>query len=63
VVRPLVSEPAGSEKSCATPKAVPAEIAEPIVDLLNRGVSVPGIAAREGSTAKRESPENGAATA
>jgi len=50
-------------ESCVTPKAVPAEIAEPIVDLLNRGVSVPGIAAREDSTAKRESPGNGAATA
>ena len=40
--------------SCA---AVPAEIAEPIVDLLNRGVSVAGIAAREGLTAKRSRPE------
>jgi hypothetical protein len=41
----------------------PGADADPIVDLLNRGVSVPGIAAREGSTAKRESPGNGAATA
>src|SRR5271168_845308 len=32
------------------------------VDLLNRGVSVAGIAAREGLTAKTESPGNGAAT-
>jgi hypothetical protein len=42
--------------------AVPAEVAEPIVDLLNRRVSVAGISARnaEGNT---ESPGNGAATA
>jgi hypothetical protein len=42
--------------------AVPAEVAEPIVDLLNRCVSVAGISARnaEGNT---ESPEKGAATA
>jgi hypothetical protein len=37
--------------------AVPEEIAEPIVDLLNRGVSVVGIAAREDLTAKRSRPE------
>ena len=36
--------------------------AEPIVDLLNRGVSVAGIAARE-ADGKTESPGNGAATA
>ena len=39
------------KKNCVTPKAVPAEIAEPI------GVSVPGIAARGGSTAKLSRPE------
>ena len=61
--RMLTSASLACRESCVTPKAVPAEIAEPIVDLLNRGVSVPGIAAREGSTAKRESPGNGAATA
>ena len=33
------------------------ETAEPIVDLLNRGVSVVGIAAREDRTAKRSRPE------
>jgi hypothetical protein len=33
------------------------EIAEPIVDLLNRGVSVAGIAARDGLTARRSRPE------
>jgi hypothetical protein len=37
--------------------AVPEETAEPIVDLLNRGVSVVGIAARENLTAKRSRPE------
>jgi hypothetical protein len=37
------------------------EIAEPIVDLLNRGVSVAGIAAQE-ADGKTESPGNGAAT-
>ncbi len=37
--------------------AVPEETAEPIVDLLNRGVSVVGIAAREDLTAKRSRPE------
>ena len=37
--------------------AVPQETAEPIVDLLNRGVSVVGIAAREDLTAKRSRPE------
>ena len=37
--------------------AVPEETAEPIVDLLNRGVSVVGIAAREDLTAKRSCPE------
>ena len=36
--------------------AVPTETAEPIVDLLNRGVSVAGIA-RERLTAKRSRPE------
>ena len=37
--------------------AVPEETAEPIVDLLNRGVSVVGIAAREDLTAKQSRPE------
>jgi hypothetical protein len=37
---------------------VPAEIAEPIVDLLNRGVSTAGIAARE-ADGKAKSPGNG----
>src|SRR5271156_314228 len=37
--------------------AIPAEIAEPIVDLLNRGASLAGIATREGLTAKRSRPE------
>src|ERR1700677_3802118 len=37
--------------------AVPEETAEPIVDLLNRGVSVVAIAAREDLTAKRSGPE------
>jgi hypothetical protein len=37
--------------------AVPAETAEPILDLLNRDVSVAGIAARECPTAKRSRPE------
>jgi hypothetical protein len=37
--------------------AVPEKTAEPIVDLLNRGVSVVGIAAREDLTAKRSRPE------
>ena len=41
--------------------AVPEETAEPIVDLLNRGVSVVGIAARK-AAGKTESPGNGAAT-
>ncbi len=45
------------------PSTLSEETAEPIVDLWNRGVLVAGIAAREGSTAKRESPGNGAATA
>jgi len=42
--------------------AVPAEAAEPIVDLVNRGVSV-AETAREWLTTKTESPGNGAATA
>ena len=40
----------------------PEETYEPMVDLLNRGVSVAGIAARE-ADGKTESPGNGAATA
>src|SRR5580658_877503 len=35
------------------PSALSEETAEPIVDLLNRGVSVGGIAARDGVAAKR----------
>ena len=42
-------------ESCAIP--------EPLNKFLNRGVSVAGIAAREGLTAKTESPGNGAAKA
>ena len=39
--------------------AIPAEIVDPIVDLLNRGVSIAGIA----PDSKTEPPGNGAATA
>jgi hypothetical protein len=38
--------------------AIPADIVEPIVDLLNGGVSIAGIA----PDGKTESPGNGAAT-
>jgi hypothetical protein len=42
--------------------AVPAETVEPIFDLLDRDVSVAGIAAGE-ADGRKESPGNGAATA
>ena len=55
-VRPLSSPVRRTIFWSVTTRGLP-EIAEPIVDLLNRGVSVAGIAAREGLTAKRNSPE------
>jgi hypothetical protein len=55
-VRPLSSPVWRTIFWSVTTRGLP-EIAEPIVDLVSRGVSVAGIAAREGVPAKRNSPE------